>query len=372
MKLLVLDQFSEPGGAQQALLDLLPAFRECGWQVVVGMPGEGECFGRVRELGFEAVSIECGPYHSGWKSAADVARFVRGTPKLARQIQGMAAGVDLVYVNGPRLLPAVARARLEAPVLFHSHSYLPAGGVRLLAGYCLRGMKARVVANCRFVGEQWRECAGLRVTVVYNGVTGMLSAPRGPGGLRYSVGCIGRIAPEKGQREFVAAAGRILRAVPECRFLIHGSALFSDARYEAEVRDAARGLPVEFRGWTSDVYAALAEMDLLLVPSATHEATTRVIPEAFAAGVPVVAFASGGIPELIEDGVSGFLTHTVEEMADTAIRVLRTDCAAVSRAARETWRRRFTLEIYRREVMSILKSMAAVPASTAAPASTGP
>ncbi len=359
MKILVLDQFSDPGGAQQALLDLLPAFHDAGWRAVVAMPGNGECFERVRDLGFGTARIACGPYRP------DFARFAREAPRLAREIRRLAAGVDLIYVNGPRVLPGMALAGVDAPVVFHSHSNLK-GSARALTRFCLRRMRARVIANCRFVAGQWGECE-----VVYNGVRAPSALGR-PGGLPHCVGCIGRIAAEKGQREFVAAAARILKAAPDCRFLIFGTPLFGDSAYETEVRASARGLPVEFRGWTSDVYAALAELDVLLVPSAATEATTRVIPEAFAAGVPVVAFASGGIPELIEDGVNGFLAHSVEEMTQTAVRLLASDRAEVSRAARETWRRRFTLEIYRREVMRILNSTAALPASTAAPASTGP
>ena len=47
---------------------------------------------------------------------------------------------------------------------------------------------------------------------------------------------------------------------------------------------------MEFAGWVADIYAALAEIDVLVVPSVGPEATTRVILEAFAAGVPVIAF----------------------------------------------------------------------------------
>ncbi|HYW42172.1 MAG TPA: glycosyltransferase family 4 protein [Bryobacteraceae bacterium] len=368
MRVLLLDQFSEPGGAQRCLLDLLPAIRECGWDALVGLPGGGSLFQRVHQAGFETARIECGPYQSGGKSAADLGRFLSGTPRLARQVRRLAERVDVVYVNGPRLLPAVALAGLRVPVVFHSHSYLPSGIVRKLAAISLRRMNARVVASCRFVAQPWRACGP--VAVVWNGVGACerKAAVR----LTERVGCIGRIAPEKGQREFVAAAAIIHRALPECRFAIHGSAMFSAAGYEAEVRAAAAGLPVQFPGWTENVCAALGNLDLLLVPSAPDEATPRVILEAFAAGVPVVAFASGGIPEMIEHGVDGFLAASTEEMAEIAIGLLAGDRAEVAQAARESWRRKFTLERYRQEMISILKRAAATPASAAAPASTGP
>ena len=73
------------------------------------------------------------------------------------------------------------------------------------------------------------------------------------------MGCIGRIAPEKGQREFVAAAARIHQAIPDCRFVIYGAPLFGDsaaARYAAQVRIAAEGLPLEFAGWMDNIPAA--------------------------------------------------------------------------------------------------------------------
>jgi len=365
MKLLLLDQFSDPGGAQQGLLDLLPAVRQRGWQATVGLPGSGPLFERVRALGFEAVEIGCGPYSSGRKSLRDAARFVIQTPALARCIRELAqrAQADLVYLNGPRLLPAAARAGLPTPMLFHSHSYLRPGPVQRLAASALRRLDAWVLATCRFVAAPWRDAVRPeRLAVVYNGVEG----PRAPlfrpreGAPR--IGCIGRIAPEKGQREFLAVAARVRRVWPQCRFVVYGAALFSEPgveRYTEEVRAAGRDA-IEFPGWVGDVYAALADLDLVLVPSAAHEATTRVILEAFAAGIPVVAFRSGGIPEVIEDGRTGFLADGVEEMSRLTVDLLsdRALMGRVSRDAREGWSREFTLERCREQVLQWMERAA--------------
>jgi glycosyltransferase involved in cell wall biosynthesis len=367
MRLLLLDQFSDLGGAQQVLLEMLPAIRERGWQALVGLPGEGELFERIRNLGFEAQRIDCGPYGSGKKSARDLARFAMGSPKLAQQIRSMAQGVDVVYVNGPRLLPAAAMSRLRAPVLFHAHSYLAPGVIQRLTGMSLRRLNAWVVGSCRFASDPWREyVAAGRFSVIYNGVMGP-TAPRRSGG-RPAIGCVGRIAPEKGQREFVAAASIIHRVLPDCRFVVYGAALFSDAgavRYEAEVRADAAGLPVEFAGWTTDVYEALANLDLLLVPSAAHEATTRVILEAFAAGVPVIAFGVGGIPEVVEHGVDGLLAGSVDEMARMVVELLGETAryAAMCEAARRAWRLRFTLEGYHRQILERIVNIAGLGCS---------
>jgi glycosyltransferase involved in cell wall biosynthesis len=345
MNLLVLDQFSDLGGAQQVLLEFLPALQARGCHALVGLPGEGDLFARVRALGIEAERIDCGPYASGRKSASDLLRFLAGTPRLAHQIRRLAARIDadLIYLNGPRLLPAAALARVPRPTVFHAHSYLPPGARRRITGLALRRLNARVVAQCAFVAEPWQHAS-----VIYNGVAGPdqyferkpHSAPR--------IACIGRISPEKGQMDFVAAAGLIHKALPAARFFIYGASLFHDPaaiRYEERVRENAAALPLELPGWVNDIYPILSCLDLLLVPSTAAEATTRVILEAFSTGLPVIAFRSGGIPEVIDHGVDGCLVDSVEQMAAESVRLLTNAQAwtATSRAARETWRRRFTL-----------------------------
>jgi len=355
MNLLFLDQFSELGGAQQCLLDLLPVVQ----YAVVAMPGDGPMFERVRALGFETARIHCGPYASGGKTARDMARFVFETPRLARQIRELAHSADIVYINGPRLLPAAALSAIRKPVVFHSHSYLPPGPVRRLSGLALRRLRAHVIASCRYVAEPWKPYVS-DISVVYNGVAG----PERPRAERHgplTIGCIGRIAPEKGQREFVEAARIIHGRMPEARFAIYGETMFASHDYEHKVRAAAAGLPIEFAGWAANVYDALANIDMLLVPSAPHEATTRVILEAFAAGVPVIAFPSGGIPEVL---AAGSLARSVQEMAEMACR--RDRPGGLSHSAD------FTLERYRAEILNVLWGrMPGVPSGSGR-LSTGP
>jgi glycosyltransferase involved in cell wall biosynthesis len=368
MKLLILDQFSDPGGAQQALLELLPAFRDHGWDVTVGLPGAGPLIGQIRDAGFPVESIECGPYASGRKTFGDLARFLLDTPSLAARIASLARDADVVCLNGPRLLPAAALARLDAPVMFHAHSFLGPGPLRRLAGRALRHMRATVIANCEFVAAPWRKYAA-DVQVIYNGVAdvGLTSGGRtGPP----RVACLGRIAQEKGQLEFLAAAERIYRERPDCHFTIYGAALFSESgaeQYDRDVRARSVGLPVEFAGWIDEVGVALSQTDILLVPSTPVEATTRVILEAYSAGVPVIALANGGIPEVVENGRSGFLVRSVEEMADAAVQLLADADrrAAMSAMARELWERRFTLERFRREIAAALETVRRRPAPAA-------
>ncbi len=359
MKLLIFDQFSDPGGAQQGLVDLVPALAAGGWSVLAGLPGRGPLFDRLRAFGCETARVSCGPYTSGRKSAADLVRFAWSTPVLASQMGSLSRRYrpDLVYLNGPRLLPAAALAGFRAPVLFHIHSLIGPGAVRRLAGSALRRLDASIVGCCEFVLAPWRPYVrGERAEVVFNGVAGPPSRRTPPRARPPIAGCIGRIAPEKGQLAFVEAASIIVENLPGCRFRLIGAPLFSDRsalRYGEQVRIRAAGLPLEFSGWVEDVQTALAELDILLVPSAGHEATTRVIPEAFACGVPVIAFPSGGIPEIVEHGRTGMLAESVAAMARCAIDLLRDreHADAISRAAREAWERRFTLERYRRRML---------------------
>ena len=109
-------------------------------------------------------------------------------------------------------------------------------------------------------------------------------------------------------------------------------------------------------GWRDDVGEVLADLDLLVIPSDYLEATTRVIMEAYSAGVPVVAYANGGIPEVIDDGVTGFLVRecTAEALAKKIVEVTALDLAKVARAGRAAWEQTYNVARYRKEMLDII------------------
>ena len=367
MRILFIDQFSEPGGGQGALLDLLPAVGERGWTAHVALPGGGPLPDRVRALGATVDTIHCGSYASRRKSAADSLRFAWNLPWLTREISRLARThkADLIYVNGPRVLPAAAlAARRRMPLVFHCHGRISQPAAAQLAGQALRLAKATLVACCRFAAEPLvRYVDPKRFEVVYYGMAECppVRAARSPGERR--IGLIGRISPEKGQAEFLQAARLLVQDVPKCAFVICGAPLFSDSaalRYHQEIRELAAGLPVEFLGWRDSVYSVLSGLDLLVVPSLNEPGPTRVIPEAYAAGVPVVAFPSGGIPEILEDGKTGFLVRpsTPEALARTLRDLLLGPASRlkeVAEAGRSAWRERFTLARYQRAILEVIE-----------------
>jgi glycosyltransferase involved in cell wall biosynthesis len=287
-------------------------------------------------------------------------------PRTARQIRELISRhrIDLVYVNGPRLvLAAVWASGRSIPIVFHCHSFVPSPYGMLLVRWPLKWAAATMISSSKFTASSVRHQTPLHV--IYNGVPDLSSAlNRQQGATRgnYRIGLIGRIAPQKGQLLFVQAARLVGAALPRCSFEIYGAPLFSDtesARYDKQVRELAQGLPIQFTGWIDDVASVLARLDLLVVPSLDVEATTRVILEAFSSGVPVVALATGGIPEVISHGRTGFLVteRTPEALAQMILAAISQgpdSLESIATAARKEWETRFTLERFQSDVLDLL------------------
>lgn len=126
-----------------------------------------------------------------------------------------------------------------------------------------------------------------------------------PPACRRVVGAAGRLSPEKGFGVLVEAAALVRQADPEVGFVVFGD---GPLRQELTRQIAALGLSDSFAlaGFRTDVDHFLPYLDLVVLPSFT-EGLPNTALEAFAAGVPVVATAVGGTPEVIEEGVNGYL-----------------------------------------------------------------
>jgi len=169
---------------------------------------------------------------------------------------------------------------------------------------------------------RYRICPAQKVRVIPSGVSVNVpaAAQRDKAGL--CAGFVGRLEPVKGPGYFVEAAAVISRQRPQVRFLLAGE---GSLRAGLEERSRALGLSpmMTFNGWVEDINALYGQIDILIVPS-LNEAVGRVILEAGARGIPSVAAAVGGIPEVVRDGETGLLVKArdAKGMADAALRLL--------------------------------------------------
>lgn len=371
MNVLMVDQYGETGGAQKCLLDLIGGWPESD-NVVVAAPAEGTLLNSVRDAGFTTEAIACGPYTTGNKETSDGLRFCsdvfRQRARLRRIIHKYR--IDVVYVNGPRvLLGAALAARSRYPVIFHSHNYLQRRKDIAVVRYALGQCSSTVIACCEHVATPLAagNAGACPVMVIPNGVpdAGFRARqypPEGP----WKIGMVGRISPEKGHLVLLDAVRLLAGEGHRIAVTVAGAPLFSSDGYEGEVRQRADGLDVRFRGWIEDAGKLLGDFDLLVVPSTAEPGLPRVVLEAFSAGLPVVALASGGIPEAVRDNITGFLAAdaTPASLAARLQSVMSSppaDLGRVIRHARAEWESYWNASRWRRDVIAAIRTTAKEP-----------
>jgi glycosyltransferase involved in cell wall biosynthesis len=161
------------------------------------------------------------------------------------------------------------------------------------------------------------------------------------------VGVVARLEPEKGHRTLLDAWPLVLAAVPNAWLLVVGEGSERDS-LEAQADILGISGRVVFTGRREDVPAVTAALDISVLPS-YREAQGLSVLEAMALSRPVVASAVGGIPEMIEDGVSGLLvpSHDCDALAAAIVRLLTDHPLAdtIARRGHDLVHERFCIEL---------------------------
>jgi glycosyltransferase involved in cell wall biosynthesis len=119
------------------------------------------------------------------------------------------------------------------------------------------------------------------------------------------IGCVAHFADHKGHRYLIEAAVRVAAAVPDVRFLLVGDGELRPA-IELQIKELKLESHIVLTGFRNDVPRLLAAMDIVVLSSHLEGLGTSLL-DAMAMARPVVATRVGGIPEMVEDGVNGYL-----------------------------------------------------------------
>ncbi len=298
------------GGAQEHLFSLLTRMDRERYEVTVVSLSHGSSVRRLQRAGFDVRVIEEAEDSAAVESLARLLDELRPdvlhNHMYRAEVVGTRAALTLAEACGrrPWVISTVHSSRVR--------SLEDRERLRALTPF-IDHMIAVSKAIERKIADEGR--LGAPVSRIYNGVDLQrydhlaacctlheeYSLPDG-GPI---VGVVARLEPEKGHPTLLEAWPTVLRAAPDARLLIVGEGSQRDA---LEAQAAALGIAgqVVFTGRRDDVPAVTAALDVAVLPS-YREAQGLTILEAMALGRPVVASNVGGIPEMIEDGLTGLL-----------------------------------------------------------------
>jgi len=345
VKILLVTPMMSSGGAETVVYDVSTGLAEKGHSVAVASSG-GRLSDDLKARGTEVHEI---PALAGKRPM----QVLRAIPALARVLRS--GEYDVVnahaYLTVVEVWLARVLSRTSVPLVFTLHLQEREGLYPVMAK-TLRFISARVITVCTSTKDRLAR-SGLpvrKIGVLYNGVD-VANFP-----LRESkahkrplrVGVVARLVERKGHRFLLEAMARLGDdgECPEFSLDVVGDGPAGEDLKGLTER-LGLGARVNFLGDTGDIPSILSKLDVFVLPS-TYEAFPVSLLEAMSSGVAVFATDVDGVPELIDDGVTGVLVPPcgVEKLAIALKGLLIDDTMreTLARAGASHVRSGFTLE----------------------------
>jgi glycosyltransferase involved in cell wall biosynthesis len=361
-RVLQLIETGGPGGAERMLLDLS---RHLGseYEVEVGLLKSGWLEAQVMALGLPCSAIRA-------HGAGDVG-VVAGLLEVVRVRQMSLIHAHEFYMASVGAV--VARlAGIPLVVTVHGKSYYPAKRRRRLLYRLIAAQASQIVAVSRDLAAFFCRTTGTqttRVKVVYNGIDieslAKLPRDRGlPGSVGIPldapvIGTVGNLYPVKGQADLLRAMAAVIARQPLAHLVVLGRGALHD-RLSAQAHELGIGHRVHLLGHREDVPRWVAAMDVFVLPSLSEGLPLSLL-EAMAAARPVVATAVGGVPEVVQAGVTGFMVPpgSPVKLATRILTLLedRALSAAIGAAAQAHVREAFSVERMTRDYRAIYRGV---------------
>jgi glycosyltransferase involved in cell wall biosynthesis len=333
ISILYLHNSAQIAGGNRALLGLFEYLNRDRFRAVSVLPASGpmEEELRIRGVPHLVIPFEAALSHSGLQAMKLVWQL--GWVLAREKIRLIHANDGLCYRHA-----SIAARLLGVRRLCHLQFPPDHGGL----AWALKVRPDVLITCSRHMGQQLKDARlpclqSVPIVPVANAVdTERYRPPEDLGRLRRSLGIdpnsqvvtiVGSVSERKGHRDFLDAAKQILVRRPLTVFLVLGDDIEGKGAYRVAMEDYARALGitsnVRFLGFRADTADWVAASDVIVLPS-LKEGLPLSLAEAHGCGKPVVATRIDGIPEIVEDGVSGFLfePHDVAGMCAAVTRLL--------------------------------------------------
>ena len=312
-------------GQEKANIRVFEALRAGGMPVTVGVNAKesGGAVGRdLRARGFETFDI---PFGFQWskqffkKQPSLIFRNLRYVVRASTAFQRAFRRIQPTHVHlgNPLAYSFVAPmlAMKRCKLIYRMGDEPPHESPANMWIWKSAATKAhRIVANSKFVQASILRCrpaAASKLSLIYNIAPcveepTMESADSLPPMFLFT----GQISEHKGVFHFLEAAIQICQEFPVVRFSIAGGSPYTIAAQEAiQNRIVAEGLSdrIEMHGYVSDMGSLYRAATALVVPSLFEEPAANVVLEAKSHGTPAIVYPSGGLPELVSDGITGWV-----------------------------------------------------------------
>ncbi len=300
------------GGAPKSLIELTSRLDKKRFNPIIVTSGEGEFTRQLKKNNLKYRIIPMGMWRKG-KNIPRIPACLYAIYRLIRQENISLVHANTLWDNPYAYFPAHWR---KIPTVCHIRSVPRPDMTRK---YFLNNTN-RLICVSGFIEKSLTDCGLKNMQVIYNGInlayaehSGDTCAIRSKLGFspkHLVVGLVSRLDPLKGQEILIKAASRLVNKFPQARFLIVGEAKTKTPEYadylKKMVADAGLSPYFVFTGYCNNIMELTAAIDISVLPS-LDEGFGRTNLEAMLIKKPVVSTYIGGIPEVVEDNVTGFL-----------------------------------------------------------------
>jgi glycosyltransferase involved in cell wall biosynthesis/ubiquinone/menaquinone biosynthesis C-methylase UbiE/uncharacterized protein YbaR (Trm112 family) len=359
------------GGPHNQAAVLAAPLRAHGWDTVVLLPDEpGNAAERLREAGVDVITMPLHRLRATPNPLVQMRFFfglfpeIRGIRHIIRD-----ARIDLVQIGGLINPHAAIAARMEkVPIIWQLLDTRTPKLVSTVAMALVRRLADVVMSTGRLVAAAHPMSVSVQDRLVpyfppvdvdvFRPRPDERAATRAEWGVPVDapvVGCVANINPQKGIVDLVRAFVGVRDRLPEARLVLVGAEYPTHRAYSGKVREAMaegglrEGRDVIFLGSRLDPQVPMAAFDVFaFAPVPRGEGITTAVLEAMACGLPVVTTAVAGLPEAIDDRVTGRLVDPLDppELARVIVQLLedRDTAARIGAAARARAVNSFTID----------------------------